>query len=63
MTVRTYKIIAITASVIAVIGLVFFVCGTRNVNIGSFIFPAIIALWAFSGYWRKHKKDKEHENA
>ena len=44
MTVRTYKIIAITASVIAVIGIISFVCGTRNVNIGSFIFPALIAL-------------------
>ena len=63
MRAKTYKIISIVSVMIVVIGIISGVCGTRNVNIGSFIFPAIIALWAFSGYWRKHKKDKEHENA
>ncbi len=56
MSAKTYKIISIVAAVVAVIGLISFVCGTRNVNVGSFIFPAIIAMWTFSRYWRERKK-------
>ena len=53
MNKKTYKIIGIVATVIAVIGLISFVGGIRPVNIGAFIFPEIIALWAFC----KYKKD------
>ena len=41
---ETYKMIAIVATVIAVIGLISFVGGIRPVNIGAFIFPESIAL-------------------
>lgn len=50
MNKKTYKIISIVATVIAVIGLLSFVGGIRPVNIGAFLFPAIIALWAFLKY-------------
>lgn len=59
MTAKTCKNIAIIAAVVAVIGLVSFICGTRNVNLGSFIFPAIIAVWAFWGYRRKIRTGEE----
>ena len=50
MNKKTYKIIVIVSTVIAVIGLISFVGGIRPVNIGVFIFPELIALWAFCKY-------------
>ena len=50
MNKKTYKIISMVATAIAVIGLLSFVGGIRSVNIGAFLFPAIIALWAFWKY-------------
>ena len=52
MNKKTYKIISIVATVIAVIGLLSFVGDIRPVNIGAFVFPAVIALLAF---WRYRK--------
>lgn len=37
---------------VAVIGLISFVGGIKPVNIGTFVFPAAIALWAFCKYRR-----------
>lgn len=50
MNKKTYRIIAIVATVVAVIGLISFVGGIRPVNIGAFVFPAVIALGAFCKY-------------
>ena len=50
MNKKTYKIIVIVSTVIAVIGLISFVGGIHPVNIGAFIFPESIALWAFYKY-------------
>ena len=50
MNKKTYRIISIVATVIAVIGLISFMEGIRPVNIGAFIFPVVIALWAFWKY-------------
>ncbi len=47
---KTYKTITIVATVIAVIGLISFVGGIRPVNIGAFVFPAVIALWSYGKY-------------
>lgn len=49
---KTYKTITIIATVVAVIGLISFVGGIKPVNIGAFVFPAVIALWAFCKYRR-----------
>ena len=54
MNKKTYKTITIIATIVAVIGLISFVGGIRPVNIGAFVFPAVIALWAFCKY-RKAK--------
>lgn len=43
------------ASVIAALGLISFIGGVKPVNIGAFVFPALIAIWAFYNY-RKGKK-------
>lgn len=50
MNKKTYKIISIVATAIAVIGLLSFVGGIRPVNIWAFLFPAVIAIWAFGKY-------------
>lgn len=50
MNKKTCKIISIIFCVIAVIGLVSFVGGIRSVNLGAFIFPAIISAGAFWAY-------------
>lgn len=47
MNVKTYKIIMYIVSLIAVLGLVSFLGGIKPVNIGAFVFPALIAIWAF----------------
>lgn len=52
---KTFKIAAICFAIIAIIGLISFVAGTRNVNIGAFIFPAILALVMMGVYIRKSK--------
>ena len=52
MNKKTYKTIAIIATVVAVIGLISFVSGIKPVNIGAFVFPSAIALWAFCKYRR-----------
>lgn len=57
MRAKTYRIIMYIASLIAALGLVSFIGGTKAVNIGAFIFPALIAIWAFYNY----RKDKKQE--
>ena len=49
---KIYKTITIIATVVALIGLISFVGGIKPVNIGAFVFPAAIALWAFCKYRR-----------
>lgn len=44
MNKNIYKIISIIFYIISICGLVSFVGGVRNVNIGAFIFPAIISF-------------------
>lgn len=53
MSRKTCKSIAIVAAVVAAIGLVSFVGGIRPVNVGVFVFPTIIAAWAFWLYKKK----------
>lgn len=54
MSRKTYKIIAIIALVISIIGLVSFIGGIKTVNIGAFVFPLLI-----SGiFFRLYKKNK-----
>lgn len=50
---KTYQIISIIFSIISVIGLVSFACGVRAVNIGAFVFPAIISAGALLLYKKK----------
>ena len=50
MNKKAYIMFAIVATVVAIIGLLSFVWGIRPVNIGAFVFPAVIALWAFGKY-------------
>jgi len=44
---NAYKIIAIVSLIAALIGLISFIAGTRNVNIGSFVFPLLISGVSF----------------
>lgn len=52
MNKNTYKIIAIIAMIISVIGLVSFFGGIRPVNIGAFIFPLLVSI-VFFGLCKK----------
>lgn len=52
MNKNKYKIIAIIAMIISVIGLVSFFGGVRPVNIGAFVFPLLVSIVFF---WL-HKK-------
>ena len=52
MSKKTYLIITIVAAVVALIGLVSYIGGMRPVNIGVFVFPLLIALFAFYKYKR-----------
>lgn len=54
MSRKTYKIIAIIALVISVIGLVSFFGGIRPVNIGAFVFPLLIS-GIFFWLYKKNK--------
>lgn len=56
MKTKTYLIIAIVAAVAALIGLVKWIGGMQPVNIGTFVFPMIIAMWSYGVYLRKRKK-------
>ena len=47
---QAYKIIAIIAMVISIIGLVSFIGGVKPVNIGVFVFPLLISGVAFLRY-------------
>lgn len=47
---KTYKTASIIAAIISVIGLISFVGGVRAVNIGAFVFPALIAVSPFYLY-------------
>lgn len=53
MSNKTYKIIMVIALIVSAIGLISFIGGIKPVNIGAFIFPALIAIWAFYNYQRK----------
>lgn len=54
---KKLKILAMIFAIIAVIGLISFLAGTRNVNIGAFIFPAILAAaFAIPGLQRDRGK-------
>lgn len=53
MSRKTYKIIMVIALIVSTIGLISFIGGIKPVNIGAFIFPALIAIWAFYNYSRK----------
>ena len=52
---KVIKILAICFTIIAVIGLISFIAGTRNVNFGAFVFPAILALAMMGVYVRNSK--------
>ena len=53
MSKNTYKTISIIACAITVIGLISFAGGIHAVNIGVFIFPALISIGAFFAYKQK----------
>ena len=57
MRAKTYRIIMYIALLIAALGLISFIGGTKAVNIGAFVFPALVAIWAFYNY-RKGKKQE-----
>ena len=57
MRAKAYRMIMYIASVIAALGLISFIGGVKPVNIGAFVFPALIAIWAFYNY----RKDKKQE--
>ena len=40
---KAFKLIAIVALVVAIIGLISFLGGMRSVNIGAFVFPLLIS--------------------
>ena len=54
MSRKTYKIIAIIALVISIIGLVSFIGGIKPVNIGAFVFPLLIS-GIFFWLYKKNK--------
>lgn len=43
MNKKTYKVIAIIALAISIIGFVSFIGGIKPVNIGAFVFPLLIS--------------------
>lgn len=51
------KFLAAIFTIIAVIGLISFISGTRSVNIGAFIFPAILAM-AFAIFYVRKSNSK-----
>lgn len=57
MRAKAYRIIMYIASLIAALGLISFIGGIKAVNIGAFVFPALVAIWAFYNY-RKGKKQE-----
>lgn len=57
MNTKIYRIIMYAAAVIAILGLISVCGGVKSVNIGAFVFPVLIAVWAFYGY-NKGKKRK-----
>lgn len=50
---RTLKAVCIIAVVVAIIGLLSFIGDIRTVNLGAFVFPAMIAVGAFIAYKKK----------
>ncbi len=57
MNTKIYRIVMYAAAVIAILGLISVCGGVKPVNIGAFVFPALIAVWTFYGY-NKDKKRK-----
>ncbi len=55
MSSKTYFIISIIAFIVSIIGLISFFGGTRNVNLGAFLFPFLIAVFAFYKYLKTKK--------
>ena len=47
---KTYKIIAVIALAVSIIGLVSFVGGIKSVNIGAFVFPLLVSAIFFRLY-------------
>lgn len=41
---KTYKVLSVVFALIAIIGLISLIAGTRNVNFGAFVFPTIFAV-------------------
>ena len=54
MNSKTYKITAIIALVISIIGLLSFIGGIKPVNIGAFVFPLLIS-GIFFWLYKKNK--------
>ena len=50
---KTYQTISVIAGVIAVIGLFSLIGGIHPVNVGIFLFPAVISVVAGIAYKRK----------
>ncbi len=50
MSGKTYLVISILFAVISLIGLVSLIGGIRIVNVGAFVFPLLIAIFAFLKY-------------
>ena len=47
---KTYKIIAVIALAVSIIGLVSFVGSIKSVNIGAFVFPLLVSAIFFRLY-------------
>ena len=50
MTKKTLRVLLLVSLAVTLIGAISFVCKTRNVNAGAFIFPGIIAVLLFAAY-------------
>ena len=53
MSKKTYKILSIVFTIIALIGLVSSPGGVRAVNIGAFVFPLALAILSFILYKKR----------
>lgn len=56
MRAKIYRVIMYIALLIAVLGFISFIGGIRAVNIGAFVFPALVAIWAFYNNRKSNKR-------
>lgn len=49
---QTWKVLTIISFITTLIGIISFVCKTRGVNAGAFVFPGIITLFLLYSYKR-----------